>query len=443
MKPIKRVLCVLSLVVLGGGVLAACGGGGGSTSEGSSDSASSSDSGGEVVITCELCPTTAPKEEPFLVYRKGLWERFNAKYKGKYRIEPKPFNKTSDEESAEHFQREAATGTLPDLFTDQGNVIRAAAETGTVFNIAPDLEEDTAWKESFVPEAFVSATNEAGEIFGVPEQTDSIGVYYNEALFKAAGLSSFPKTWDEMMADCRKLKASGTIPFAMDGDWVTQLMWTNLIGTQPGGEDFLKHEIVEGNYAGNPVVVKATEFLKQMHTEGCVNSDAFSGEYQSASAPFLAGEAAMIANGPWMTSEIAAAGTEDIGYERSPGDGLIVVTGSAVWASGAQDKDKQEAVIAFMKFMTGDEEMFKKAVDTGSYWPTKFTPSPAQKEQLDPLSYKLVEEEPDVKYTYPTSKFSTSQEFSNEWINDWPAYVQGGMSTDEFLNALSAAQQKQ
>ena len=25
----------------------------------------------------------------------------------------------------------------------------------------------------------------------------------------------------------------------MDGDWVTQLMWANLIGTQPGGVKFL------------------------------------------------------------------------------------------------------------------------------------------------------------------------------------------------------------
>ncbi|HVO55061.1 MAG TPA: extracellular solute-binding protein [Solirubrobacterales bacterium] len=438
MKSTTRWGCALAFLVIAGGLLAACGGsgGGGGTS-------SSGGSGKEVVITCESCPTTAPKDDPFSVFYKEMWEAFNEKYKGTYRIEPKPFKPTSDEESAEHFEREAATGTLSDLFTDQSNVIRSAAEAGTVLNIAPFLEEDSAWKESFVPEAFASASNEAGEIFGVPEETDSIGIYYNKGLFAKAGIGSFPTTWEQLLEDCSKLKASGTIPFAMDGDWVTQLMWTNLIGTQPGGEKFLKHEISEGNYADNPIVVKATEFLKQMHTEGCVNSDAFSGNYESAAAPFLAGEAAMIANGPWMTSEIAAEGTKEVGYERSPGDGLIVVTGSAVWASGAHDSESEEAVIAFMKFLTSEEEMFTKAVKTGSYWPIEFTPSASQVKKLDPLSYKLVSETPEVKYTYPNSKFDTSQQFSTEWINDWPAYVQGGMSTEEFLDALSAAQEKQ
>jgi raffinose/stachyose/melibiose transport system substrate-binding protein len=433
MSQTKRALCGVALVLVCGVAFAACGGGGGS----------GGGSGGETVITCESCATTAPKSDPFSVYYKEMWEAFNAKYKGKYRIEPKPFKPTSDLESSEHFEREAATGTLSDLFTDESGVIRAAAKTGTVMNVAPYLEEDPGWRSSFVPEAFVSATNEEGETFGVPEDSDPIGIYYNEKLFAEAGIKAFPTSWDEMLGDCTKLKAIGTIPFAMDGDWVTQLMWTNLIGTQPGGEEFLKHGITEGKYADNPIVVKATEFLKQMHTEGCVNSDAFSGNYDNAAAPFFAEEAAMIANGPWMTAELEAEGTEHIGYEPSPGDGLIVVTGTGVWASGAHEQAKEEAVIAFMKFVTSKEQMFQKAVTTGAYWPIKFTPSSSQAKKLDPLSYKLVEAEPKVKYTYPNSKFATDEQFSTEWINDWPAYVQGGMSTEQFLEALSEAQLKQ
>ena len=44
----------------------------------------------------------------------------------------------------------------------------------------------------------------------------------------------------------KKLKDSWVVPFAMDGDWVTQLMWANLIGTQPGGEQFLYKTIRQG-----------------------------------------------------------------------------------------------------------------------------------------------------------------------------------------------------
>ena len=75
---------------------------------------------------------------------------------------------------------------------------------------------------------------------GIPEERDTIGIFWNKALFGRAGITGgFPKTWDDLLADCKKLKAAGIIPLAFDGDWTTLLIRANLIGTQPGGPDFL------------------------------------------------------------------------------------------------------------------------------------------------------------------------------------------------------------
>ncbi|HXE45646.1 MAG TPA: extracellular solute-binding protein [Conexibacter sp.] len=430
MRSMTRVIAAFAVLAALGLMAAGCGSG------------SSSSSGGkkaEVVITCESCVVTAAKDDTFAQFYKQLTAAFNAKYKGRYHVKVTPFKPANDADAAQHYQREGATGTLPDLFTEQSNVIQSVARTGGLTDLAPYLSKDPAWKDSFVPNAFVSQTDAQGHIWGVPEQSDTIGIFYNKALFQKAGIAAFPTTWDELLTACTKLKASGVIPFAMDGDWVTQLMWSNLIGTQPGGAAFLQAGIAKGGLADNPTVVKATEYLKQMHTSGCVNKDAFTGDYNRAAAPFLAGQAAMVANGPWMAADIANAKLKlkDIGYVPSPGSGLIVVTGSAGWASGAKDAAHREAAVAFLKFLTSSSEMYRKALMTGSYWPIKEQLTAAQVKQLEPLSYNLIQQAKNVTYTYPNSKFATPEAFSSTWINDWPAYVQGGMSTASFLNALS------
>jgi ABC-type glycerol-3-phosphate transport system substrate-binding protein len=142
-----------------------------------------------------------------------------------------------------------------------------------------------------------------------------------------------------------------------------------------------------------------------------------------------------------MVPDIEKAGI-DAGYAPSPGDGLIVIPGEAGWASGARDEAEQAAVAAFMRFMTSDEQMLRKALVTGSYWPTTFAPRGKQAERLEPLSYDLLRQAGSVAATFPHAKFATPQAFTDAWINQWPAYVQGDLSTEDFLGALSDAVQR-
>jgi raffinose/stachyose/melibiose transport system substrate-binding protein len=429
---VRAALAVSAVVATIAG--AGCGGGGGGSSSGGGSAK------GQINITCEVCYGGAG--DVFQKYRKQLTDAFNAKYKGRYHVDSKPYIPSNDSDAAQHYQRAAVTGTLPDLFAEQATIVRDVARTGRLFDFGPALGKDTAWASSFRPGVFASVTDGAHHVWGIPEGRDAVGIFYNKALFKKAGIAAFPTTWDELMTDCSKLEGIKVIPFAMDGDWVTQLMWSNLIGTQPGGAAFLASGIKNGGFASNPIVVKATEFLKQMHTSGCVNKDAFSGDFNRAAAPFLGGQAAMIANGPWMVSDIAKTKL-DVGYAGSPGNGVLVIPGSEAWASGAKDDAHREAVVAFMKFMTSDRQELQKARVTGSFWPTKLQVPAAEAKRLEPLAYALNSEADRVQYTYPHSKFATPEQFSTTWINNWPAYVQGKMSTQDFLSSLSDAVKQQ
>jgi len=70
-----------------------------------------------------------------------------------------------------------------------------------------------------------------GKLYGVWfKGANKNTVYYNPALFNAAGVKSPPTTWQQMLSDANTLKASGTAPFSLctDVGWPVADLWQNL-----------------------------------------------------------------------------------------------------------------------------------------------------------------------------------------------------------------------
>jgi raffinose/stachyose/melibiose transport system substrate-binding protein len=431
-RRIRHLVLVLVAATVG---LTACGGG------------SSDDKKGEVVITCVSCQ--ASPTDPSLQHIYDTAQAFNKKYAGTYRIKTiKSQSAGSSADRLQYYQRLALANDLPDIFQVNTEELRSLAKTGKLMNFASELSKDAAWKSSFNNGAFAALTGQSGQVWAIPETRDAIGIFYNKDIFRSAGIAAFPQTWTEFEADCAKIKAIGKTCFAMDGDWVTLLTWANLIGTQPGGAAFLNGGIRGGDYAKNAVVVKATETLKRWHTAGFINANAFSGEYQNAATQFISGKAAMIANGPWMVnSDIKTKNAikglyGEIGYEESPGwtagqRGLIIVSGEGSYASGAHDARKQEAVTAFMKFMTSHGQALSQVRVEGAWPAVKFDPTPAERKTLEPLAAELVKRSTSVPLTYPHPYYNAPAPLASAWRNLWPAYVKSGESASDFLSKLS------
>ncbi|MCA1736304.1 MAG: extracellular solute-binding protein [Actinobacteria bacterium] len=433
---------ILAVLIL---VLASCGGAGAeqtSTTAGDGSVTTAGDTpvttaGGTVVeLTCQRC-----EESPSDVFSQAWYDvvqAFNAEFEGQYNITVENFG-GQDENDLQYWERLALADALPDIFIAQSSILQTLAETGKLYDFGPALEAEAEWRDSFYPGVFDALTGPNGEVWGIPEQRDVVGIYWNTALFEQAGLNEFPETWDELLSAAQGLQSEGVIPFAMDGDWVTQLMWANLIGTQEGGTEFLTSGIRDGGFADNPIVVEATEFLKELHVAGLVNDDAFSGDYQT-----------VIANGPWMVAaDIQSdAATTDLysrsAYALSPGwnageRGVIVLGGNAGIASGSTDPAEQAAVVEFNKFATTTEVQLERTIKTGAYWPIQLDLSDEQRGQLEPITLELLEAADSATYEYPHAKFATLQPFTDEWLNQWPAYVQGAITTEEFLESLSDA----
>ena len=404
--------------------------------------------GGVVEITCAACQESPT--DPFLQYNHDLVERFNTEHEGRYRVKVVQNQYAgSNPDRAQYYQRLALADDLPDLFQLTQTELRSLVQTGKVMDFTEALDQDPEWRDSFFEAAFDSLRGDDGQTWAIPEQRDAIGIYYNERLLADAGVDAFPATWDELDAACAKVKQTGKACLAMDGDWTTLLMWANLIGTDPDGAGFLAEGVAEGDYAEDPVVVRATETLKRWHTDGFTNSDAFSGDYQDAASAYLSGDAAMIANGPWMVStdikgKDARKGLyEQTGYSASPGygadqRGVIIVAGEGGWVSGAQDEREQEAVTAFMKFLTSREESLEKTAKTGAYPPVELDLTAGERKSLEPLAGNLVTEAAELPHTYPHVYFNAPSGFPRAWKNLWPAYVKGELDTQEFLSRLGS-----
>src|SRR5438270_7317170 len=69
----------------------------------------------------------------------------------------------------------------------------------------------TAWDLSCLG---LNCKGGSGDIYAVPNDQGTYGLFYNKALFKKAGVAAPPKTYAQLLADCKKFKAKGIIPLA-------------------------------------------------------------------------------------------------------------------------------------------------------------------------------------------------------------------------------------
>jgi raffinose/stachyose/melibiose transport system substrate-binding protein len=287
-RPVGRAVLVATAAMAVALFVAACGDG----------EKSGGGSKGEVVITCIACQPSP--SDPFVQYYSEATSRFNQKYAGRYRVKVVHSQFVSPSpERGQYYQRLALANDLPDLLLVSRQEGLALERLGKLMDFKPWLDRDAQWRDGFYPRVFEAVTT-AGKTWAFPLGRNVIGVYYNREILAQAGVASYPETWDEFEQACEKVKGIGKSCVAMDGDWTTLLMWVNLIGTQPGGADWIRDELGSGDYASNPAVIRATETLKNWHVKGYTNRDAFAGDFQNAANAYDKGGAAFVPNGPWM-----------------------------------------------------------------------------------------------------------------------------------------------
>src|SRR5262249_50889430 len=96
-------------------------------------------------------------------------------------------------------------GNAPDVVSSFNSYnVGTYCATGGWIDLSSLMKQSGITAQMF-PAATRYYTQFAGKRCALPLLADTYGLYYNKALFKAAGISSPPQTMDELMADAKKL----------------------------------------------------------------------------------------------------------------------------------------------------------------------------------------------------------------------------------------------
>ncbi|MDQ8734147.1 ABC transporter substrate-binding protein [Paenibacillus sp. LHD-38] len=192
-----------------------------------------------------------------------------------------------------------AAGDAPDIFSNGGY-----AEMEMWLDKLEDLS-DQAWVKDLVPLAAEPMTKD-GKVYGMAMNLEGFGYIYNKDLFAKAGITELPKTYSQLEAAAKTLKAAGITPFAN----AYQEWW--LIGNQGINPAFAQQPDVNAFIAGLndgsakiPGNEKFAEWAKLMKlTVDYGNKNPLTTDYNTQVSLFASGEAAMMQEGNWAQVQI-------------------------------------------------------------------------------------------------------------------------------------------
>lgn len=113
----------------------------------------------------------------------------------------------------------SASKQLPDIyFSWAGDFANKFVRAGLAADLSSVLGPDTDWGKTFSP-ASLKAFETKGKNYGVPIDLDAKYMAYNKAAFAKAGVDGAPKTLEDMLSACDKLKSAGYTPIAFGNQY--------------------------------------------------------------------------------------------------------------------------------------------------------------------------------------------------------------------------------
>lgn len=345
----KRLTALALAALMAAGCLSGCGGG-----ETTDDSATTESTGDEIVINYPTFQCGVNTAAPVV---DQLIEEFNTEYAGKYRIQKEDV--PGDANYVDKIKVQLGTGDLPPVVYGGGyNLLDLALAKDVVVDLTPYVEADPEWKALYSDTALTTNSRD-GKIYASSSEGSLVGYFYNKDLFAQAGIDAPATTWDEFWEQCDKLKAAGITPLALDtadSAWVTSLWAGAMIATSGDeGYEFMK-QMNPIDYNNQPTIDAFTNVQKML--QEYTTLDAIGGKYEHAANNFLSGQAAMIANGPWMIGDFSdetkttADFADKVGVAIFPGNFVYDAPIQGYFVTKQDDPALEEAAVEMVKFFT-------------------------------------------------------------------------------------------
>lgn len=245
-----------------------------------------------------------------------------------------------------------ATSTPPDVL-DLGNTqVAGFAANGGLLDLTPyqkDLQHGQTWLTGLQQPATVD-----GKMYGVPGMAGNRAVVYNKKIWSAAGVTTAPKTYEELTADLDKIKAANTQPnfsafYYPGGAWsgATQFVW------DAGGSIASKSGSTwKGGFSSAAAQEGLNEFKKFQNNYSSVASRTTDGKTPDETQ-ILADGATSAIIGTSSTIRTALGDNpnlakDDLGvfpFPGTSGKNQPVMLGGSVWGVAQKSQNKDLAVL--------------------------------------------------------------------------------------------------
>lgn len=189
MRPTAPLLT--ATVLLAAATLTACGGGSGSDSD---------------TIKVSFKQSTDNKVKVMDDYLAAMKKKFEKAHPGK-KVEFVPIKAPDAEYYTKLQQMLRSPRTAPDLVYEDTFLINSDIASGYLKPLDSYLGKWSDWGQ-FIGTAKTAAKARDGKTYGVPDGTDTRGLWYDKAILKKAGIEVpwQPKNWDEVLDAARTIK---------------------------------------------------------------------------------------------------------------------------------------------------------------------------------------------------------------------------------------------
>lgn len=227
--------------------------------------------------------------------------------------------------------------------------------------------------EKFDPQAYLPTitgyySTLKGEMLSFPFNSSSTVMWYNKDAFKKAGLDpdSPPKTWPDVFAAAKKLKAAGYDTCGFSNAWATWVnieqfsAWHNLaIGTKGNGMDGFDTVLT----FNNPTVLKHLENLVALQKDKTYD---YSGRTNAGEGRFTSGECPIFLTSSGFFGNVAANAKFAWGNAPMPyypdvagAPQNSIIGGASLWVMGGKKQEEYKGVAKFFSFLSRTDKQIE------------------------------------------------------------------------------------
>jgi sn-glycerol 3-phosphate transport system substrate-binding protein len=207
-----------------------------------------------------------------------------------------------------------------------------------------------------------------GEMLSFPFNSSSAVMWYNKDAFKKAGLdpNAPPKTWPEVFAAAKKLKAAGYENCGFSNAWATWLnieqfsAWHNIpIGTKGNGMDGFDTVLT----FNNPTVLRHLETLVELQKDKTYD---YSGRTNTGEGRFTSGECPIFLTSSAFFGNVAANAKFEWANAPMPyypdvagAPQNSIIGGASLWVMGGKKNDEYKGVAKFFTFLSRTDKQIE------------------------------------------------------------------------------------